>query len=147
MTTMRSALDAGVKSISDKFLNSAKANQTSFDCLDESGWRDVYRNVGNFGSDITLNLSDPMGDGDQSPLLSRNEQSPMFNQNANFHRNLWSAGGDFNFQLAMGTLPPFVLACVIGSVEGCEELLRKCGSPEKQKEMVETRVSILRIPP
>ena len=117
--------------------------QESFNNLAQFGrvqnWDEVLTQIGNSGTDLRINRSDPMGDGDQKKIVNHGH--------AQVHQNIWSAGADVHELVMRGALPPFIIGCVSGSLGVVTKLLAECDTEEKKRALLETRYSILRLPP
>lgn len=74
--------------------------------FDNANWASKLIELGNNGTDNTKNLNDPFGDGDQSLIFNH-----VF---AQFHRDLWSAGGDTQECFNNGSMPPFTKCVMLG---------------------------------
>lgn len=125
----------------EKF-NSLLANEsrkvyTDYQSLDN--WDQVYIDVGLKGTDNTKNTK--TGDGDMTPFRTDNQPFEQFN------RNLWCSGGDLIFRSRKKLLPPFIMFCTIGNVEGVQAFIDMCDNEADKVEMLETRHCILRQSP
>jgi hypothetical protein len=102
-------------------------------------WEKIRQKLKLHGTDIAKNAADPAGDGDQRPIKNH--------EHAQLHRDIWSAGADVQHLFLNGGLPHFVMACVIGSVEGCRKMINECPDVKAKTALLETRFSLLRLSP
>lgn len=110
---------------------------TDYQSLDN--WDQVYIDVGLKGTDNSKNTK--TGDGDMTPFRTDNLAFEQFN------RELWCAGGDLIFRSRRKLLPPFIMFCTIGNVEGVQAFIDMCDNDEDKVEMLETRHCVLRQSP
>eukprot|EP01032_Pedospumella_encystans_P013920 gene13920-16007_t len=134
---LRNTLDEGVKSIVKEFAKESQENFNEYGQVQD--WSKILSNLGKNGTDIQKNAADPMGDGDQSLIFDRNQ--------AQLHRDVWSAGADVQHLLMNNGLPPFIIGCMVGNLDMCTKLLSDCDTTEKKKALLETRYSVLRLSP
>merc|ERR1719201_1499175 len=81
----------------------------------------IVQQIGAHGTDIKKNAADPMGDGDQSVLLSDGPD-------AKYLREVWSTGGDVADLCQSGRMDPFALKCITGNRAGVQAALEACTS-------------------
>ena len=94
-------------------------------------WDDVVVQLGRNGTDLSLNASDPMGDGDQRQLTNK--------QQATFHRELFYGGGHLEYMFESGLLPEFPQMCLLGFASECNRMLNNCTTEDEKKALLETR--------
>ena len=134
---MRKAFESAFDSLSQASQRRANEN---FDNFKNANWENVLLDLGRNGSDLEKNRTCPTGDGDQSPLRGSKAQK---------HRSVWSAGGNIFELLRRDDLPAFVTGCILGSIDMCRDFLTCVAmcTPEDKLSTLETRHSILRLPP
>jgi hypothetical protein len=74
--------------------------------FDDAKWASLYAELNNNGTNNSKNLTDPFGDGDQSVIYN--------SKLAQFHRDIWSAGGDTHNFFNGGPAPLFLRAVMLG---------------------------------
>ena len=94
-------------------------------------WDDVISQLGRNGTDLALNATDPLGDGDQRQLTNSRQ--------ATFHRTLFVGGGHLEYMMESGILPEFPQMCILGFASECERMLNNCATEEAKKTLLETR--------
>jgi hypothetical protein len=102
---MQQLLDMGVQEGNE----TAARNLDNHKNLDDAKWASLCAELNNNGTNNSKNLTDPFGDGDQSIIYN--------SKFAQFHKNVWSAGGDthkfFNGDPG-GPAPLFLRAVMLG---------------------------------
>jgi hypothetical protein len=137
MSELTSTLDTLASRLSQKFEKSSLDNMDAMSKVEN--WEKIRLQLAAHGTDIEKNRADLMGDGDQRPIKNSSY--------AQFHRDIWSAGADVQDLFLQGGLPPFIMACLIGSPEGCAKMLEECKDQAEKTKMLETRHSLLRLSP
>jgi hypothetical protein len=105
------------------------------------------------GTDVDKNDRDPLGDGDQSRIaLKAKHKNPLTDPNRQYHRNVWSEGGDIFECLKFDGFSDFARACTFGDVSGVERLLTEVDTdPARPSEALiqrlETRETCMRLSP
>jgi hypothetical protein len=126
------AADAMGSAVSKKF--EKKTMQTLLDSFG-TDWKKRYLGLAHHGTDNNVNLRDPMGDGDTSLL-----RYPM----SEYHRSIFSVGGDVHEFAMSSNCPSFIKCCLIGNASVVRKELESCSSLEAKTALLETRYSILR---
>jgi hypothetical protein len=111
--------------------DSEKALLASF----SADWKKKYLGLAHHGTDNALNVRDAMGDGDQTLL-----RYPM----SQYHRDIFSVGGDVHAFAQSPTCPSFIKSVLIGNAKSVRETLELCSTVEEKTALTETRYSILR---
>jgi hypothetical protein len=105
------------------------------------------------GTDVDRNDADPMGDGDQSPILfTKNKQGDQ-QERQQFYRDLFATGGDLVTIEDKGMLSTFAVCCIFGNHSRVQTMLEQAAStnPEEPSSdlirLLETRESSMRLSP
>jgi hypothetical protein len=105
------------------------------------------------GTDVDRNDADPMGDGDQSPIVFTKHKKGDQLHRQQFYRDLFATGGDLVTIGDKGMLSPFALSCIFGNYAKVKKMLEKAASthPEEPSpdliRLLETRESSMRLSP
>jgi ankyrin repeat protein len=99
------------------------------------------------GTDCIQNDNDPMGDGDQSMILSKKKRAQA--------RELFSLGGDINGYFEQSGFSSFALSCIVGNAENVKTTLlditkriqRPWSCNEEIKALLEKRETSMRLSP
>lgn len=97
------------------------------------------------GTNVAGNDADPMGDGDQSPIMTEQAREAA--------RTLFSIGGDISGHIERNAVSRFAMLCVVGDAKGVERVLRDVatldvGPPSQNAQLIElteTRETSMRL--
>jgi hypothetical protein len=105
----------------------------------------IRKSLISIGTDCNLNDRDPMGDGDQRPILSVNGRDVA--------REIFSIGGDINGYAESSSFSPFAMACICGNTAFVKKTILDSYShsvhdnKEEMRKILETRETSLRLSP
>ncbi len=89
------------------------------------------------GTNKSMNVGDPFGDGDQSTLSAKN---------ATVLWDVWTSGGDFFQLVSSNRISQFGMACLKGDLQRVKQMLGQVQSEERNR-LLERRESITRVTP
>jgi hypothetical protein len=103
-------------------------------------WTDEYSKLQQHGTNTSIAENSPLGDGDQSPLRS-------LSKNGEFHRGIFSCGGDIDDIMESGDAPEFFQNCMVGNVMAVQAAIDACKTDAEKHALLETRIGIMRFSP